>query len=107
MTPFWVSNYMVVDGLISQDNITVRFPMVEQTVVYNVPDDEFIPPERGGEGELKSTRYTCYFKGNPLVDISSRDEISEYPIYCREKFKTSDVSIQDTICYVSPHTISW
>lgn len=106
-SPFWVGNYMVLDGLSAQDVITVEFPVVEQTVEYTVPDGEYVPPERGGQGELSRTRYTCCFKGNTLVNISPRDETSDYPIYRREEYKENKAPVRDVTRYVSPYTISW
>ena len=105
--PFWVGNFMVLDGLKTKDVINVEFPVVEQRVEYTVPDGEYVPQERGGQGELARTRYTCYFKGNTLVDIDPRDQSPGYPLYRRDAYKATTAPIRHMIRYVSPYTISW
>jgi len=112
--PFWVGNYLVFDRLEEKDVITIEFPMVETTEKYTLP-----PFNRWKE----SIEFTCYFKGNTLVDILPREEISwraaydgypniqypipGYPIYQREHYKRGKAPMKRVERYVSPAIIEW
>ena len=57
-----VGNYLILDGIAASEVITIEFRIVETVERYTEPTYE--------------TQYTCQFKGNTLVDISSRAEIT-------------------------------
>jgi hypothetical protein len=119
---FWVGNYVVIDQLKEMDTVTIRFPMVEETVTYTVPDGVYNPPlpegahfiADPGPYELPRTRYTCHFKGNTLVDISPRDTTRwlregrlPYPIYQRDHFKANKAPLRKVHRYIAAETIPW
>ena len=109
-------------GLRKKDVLTLEFPMVEETVEYTVADGECSNPlpegvhwvADPGPYELPRTRYTCYFKGNTLVDITPRQERRwlrlgkhPYPIYPRDHYKANKAPMKKVTRYVAPYTISW
>ncbi|MBM3240005.1 hypothetical protein FJZ31_27275 [Candidatus Poribacteria bacterium] len=91
LSPFWLGNYVVFEKLAEQDEVTIEFPVEAETVKYT---------QLGKE-------YTCYFKGNTLVDISPRDEGIGYPIYLREHYKKDRAPMKRVTRYVSPVIIEW
>ena len=76
--PFWAGNYAVFDALKPGDTITLRFPVVEETVKYTADARVW----------HKETVHTCTFRGNTLVDITPRDTApGSYPLYLRDHLK--------------------
>ena len=92
VSPGWIGNYLVLEGLGPDDEVTIEFPMVESTETYR----------------LRDTRYTCQFKGNTLVDISPRDERpTAYPTYRRDQFRADKAPMRAVERYVAPFGIRW
>ena len=112
--PSRVANYLVFDGLRGQDLLTVKFPMVEQTVDYTVADGVYTDGS-DGRAALPATRYRCHFKGNTLIDIAPRDgrkhlsgpEQEPYAIYLRDHYRADRAPAKRVTRYVAPFTISW
>jgi hypothetical protein len=88
--PFWLNNYLVFDGLRERDVVSINFPMVESEEKYTLAGQE----------------YTCYLKGNTLVDISPREE-EGHPIYLRDFYKQDRAPTKQVTRYVSPIVPSW
>ncbi len=87
-TPFWVGNYVVIDELKPSDQITLQFPVVEETIRYTAL-------ARAWRSE---TKYACSFRGNTLVEISPRDESpGTYPIYQRNHLRKGGATPMKTI----------
>ena len=123
VSPVWLGNYLVLEGLAAQDTVTIEFPAVETTEQYVngwegvkwsehtewtdpaiegrlwYDKEHYQPPE-----EL--TLYTCHFKGNTLVDISPREEGAGYPIYLRDHYKQVQAPLKKVTRYVSPGIIA-
>ena len=102
------------EGLKPGDEVTMGFPVQEETARYRI------------EGSIERARweskeYTCSFKGNTLVDISPRDEALErdhryigdptaqgtIPIYLRDHFKGDKAPMKRVTRYVSPRVLAW
>ena len=111
---FWVDNYLVFDGLREKDVVTIEFPLVEETVEYTVPGGKYVA-ESTDVPELPTTRYTCHFKGNTLVDVSPRNDPALYPcykkalypIYLRDHYKANRAPMKKVTRYIAPFTVKW
>ncbi len=63
-SPYWLNNYLTVERLSRNNEVTIEFPMVETTEKYR---------------EASYAReYTCQFKGNTLVDVAPRAQRPEW-----------------------------
>ena len=108
VSPHWLNNYLIIEGLAARDVVAIEFPMVESTAKYTLPSYR--------------QQYTCHFKGNTLVDISprggrpalaqmasddgSRFEINNgYPIYMRDHYKQNEAPLRRVQRYISPTLI--
>ena len=108
LPPFWVGRYLVFAGVGPDEEITIEFPVTEETTEYTVPDGVQAQSESGTADQLPRTRYTCTFRGSTLVDISPRDDAgSTFPIYRRDRMRAGKAPIKEAERYVSPYTISW
>ena len=86
--PFWVGNYAVFDALKPTDEITLQFPVVEETVSYTAL----------ARAWRLETVYTCTFRGNTLVDISPREDAADsYPLYRRDHLKQAGPAPMKTV----------
>jgi hypothetical protein len=105
ITPAWLNNYVIVEGLASKDVATLEFPMVETTEEHTEP--------------TYRQQYTCWFRGNTLLDIAPRaarpvrthdtsDDGSQfvinkgYPLYQRESCKAQFAPLRKLKRYVAP-----
>lgn len=103
ITPVWLGNYLLVDGLAAGDVLTVEFPVVETTEHWTA---------------ATYNSYSCRFKGNTLVDISPRAELPAiksmqqddtmvteikkgYPLYQREHYKANKAAMKEVTRYVA------
>ncbi|MCY4376224.1 MAG: hypothetical protein OXC31_20920 [Spirochaetaceae bacterium] len=111
--PGRVANYLVFEGVREGEELTVEFPMIEETAEYTVADGAYAD---GADGpELPATRYRCHFKGNTLVDIAPRDgrkhlsspEQQPYPIYLRDHYLADRAPSRRVNRYIAPYSISW
>ena len=111
--PSRVANYLVFSGVREGDELTVEFPMVEETVEYTVADGVY--SDGAGGATLPATRYRCHFKGNTLVDIAPRDggkhlsrpKQEPYPIYLRDHYRADRAPMRRATRYVAPFVIRW
>ena len=111
--PSRVANYLVFSGVREGDELTVEFPMMEETVEYTVADGVYA--DGAGGATLPATRYRCHFKGNTLVDIAPRDgrkhlsrpKQEPYPIYLRDHYRADRAPMRRATRYVAPFVIRW
>lgn len=84
---FWkLGNYAILEGLKPQDEVVFTFPMKEETVIYT--RQQVARDDRKQKDPARiSTRVTCYFRGNTLVDLSPRPDERWYPIYQRDRYR--------------------
>ena len=102
----WFGDYLIVDNLKPQDEITIEFPMREERVSYR-----FL----GGPGDdlLRHIvrEHTLHLKGNTLVDVWPREQPDyrghPYPIYRRDHYKQEKVPMKRVTPYVSPVIFEW
>lgn len=88
----WLGRYLLVEGLKANDVVTIEFSLPERTNTYTFYGQE----------------YSCYFRGNTLVDISPRlVPAGSYPIYLRDHYKQSVAPEKHTPRYVAPKLIEW
>ena len=104
----WLNNYLLVDGIGSEDVITVEFPMVETSERYTEP--------------TFGVEYTFKFRGNTVVDASPRPEkpaweilgqddgtrnpiTKSYPLFDRERYKGDRAPMIEKERYVAPKLI--
>ena len=91
-----MGNYAVFDVLKPADVITLRFPVVEETVSYTAL----------ARAWRVETVYKCTFRGSTLVDISPRDDSpSSYPLYVRDGMRREETPLKETTRYVADRTI--
>lgn len=90
----WFGNYLMITMRAPKDTITAEFPMVERTERYHA--------------------YTIRFKGNTVVDISSRKHKhgmrigpGEYPIYLRDYMKGDKAPMKKVTRSVASNLIKW
>ena len=84
--PAWIGNYLLLTGRSRNDEIAIRFPMVESKEVVALvwQQDQFWlestqPP---GYWELREPQvYTLSLRGNTLSDISPRDQNAGMALY--------------------------
>ena len=112
-TPAHVANYLVFEGVRERTELTVEFPIMEETVEYTVADGVY--SDGVDRPSLPATRYRCLFKGNTLVDITPRDarkhlsrpEQVPYPIYLRDRYRGNRAPMRHVTRYVAPFHIAW
>ena len=99
----------MLEDLKPDDQITVTFPMVEQTITYTVLSDQqwTTDPRKNKNPPDSSITYKCHFKGNTLVDFSPRPDDRWYRNYQREHFKENKAPLKKVQRYVSSQTINW
>ena len=77
-SPDRIGAYLVFDDLKPGAEITLRFPVTEQTMEYTWMAHHW----------RSEARVRCTFRGSTLVDISPRDnELGSYPIYLRDHMR--------------------
>ena len=103
VSPRWLSNYLIVEGLRPSAVVRVEFPVVESTETFTLPSYE--------------RQVTCDFRGNTLVDISPRKDGPDlikmasddgglfevkkgYPIYLRDHLKADKAPLKTVERYV-------
>jgi hypothetical protein len=87
----WFDNYVSVDSISPGDELTITFPVTNETVKLMWFEKE----------------YTAEFRGNTLVDISPRDLGLHYPIYLRDQLKQDRAPMKKVALYVAPMSIDW
>ena len=76
------------DVLKPADVITLRFPVVEETVSYTAL----------ARAWRVETVYKCTFRDNTLVDISPRDDSpTNYPLYLRDHLRRAGPAPMKTV----------
>ncbi len=96
--PYWAGNYLLVDGLVSGNVVTIEFPMMEETVSFTAMARHWTKPQT----------YAGKFKGNTLVDISPRDDSpGSYPIFLRDHYKQDKAPMKKVTRYVAPAALRW
>ena len=91
VTPHWLGQYVILDGLRPRDVVTVTFPVVEETAKYSSQ----------GTRSPEPTDYTLHFKGNDLVDISPRKQGVGYPVYLRDSYRQDHAPKKSVTRFVS------
>ena len=97
-----MGNYLVLDGLKPQDEITLDFPIREWTATYTAN------AHRPGSSRSKTreTKYKCTFRGSTLVDISPRDnDPTTYPFYLRDHMRQDAVPMKSVTRFVPERSI--
>jgi hypothetical protein len=123
----WLGRYLVFDQIAPGDTITIKFPIVESRETYQsgweglqipgwteitLPFEQDTMPRpfeyvvsAAQKKPAELTTFTCYFKGNTLVDIQPRETGLGYPLYQRERFKQDKAPMVELTRYVSTKTI--
>ena len=105
---FWAENYLVLSALHKNDVITIEFPMVSTTETYTLKwkDSDFwkecTDPGKDWKPLDNPDKFTFYFKGNTLVDISPRPQNAAYPLYQRDELKQNKAPMKKVKRYISP-----
>jgi hypothetical protein len=100
----WLNTYLVVEGLMPGDMVTIECPVTDRTQKYSEPS--------------YGVEYTCRFRGNTLVDISPREQVPHYtrmasddgeivavrkgyPLYQRQAYRAEKAPIKQVRRYVA------
>jgi hypothetical protein len=105
----WVGNYLIADELESQQNVTVTFPMEEETVTYTVVTNQqwASDPREDKNPDASSITYTCRFRGNTLVDFTPRPDDRWYLNYQRQHYNQDQAPLKETARFASSELIQW
>ena len=95
LTPNWIGNRVVLDSLSPEDTILLKFPLVQQDLVYTANTNS--PQEQA---------YHLSLRGSTVVDISPRDDApSSYPLYLRDHLKSDLTPIKTAPRFVPDQTV--
>jgi hypothetical protein len=102
ITPVWLNNYLFLDSIHPDDNITITFPMVTTIETYTLKwkTSEFwkeVTDPGANWTNPNPTTYTMTFKGNTLVDVTPRDGGEGIPLYQRNAQRDGTVAPMKTV----------
>ena len=109
----WLGNYIRVDKLKPQDQVTIEFPMRETVEKWTVPKSQ-----RFLSGPNQQV-FTCRFRGNTLVEITpslySGNSLEKAPVprvnplYQRRAklYESGKAPMKEVTRFVSPGAIEW
>ena len=91
----WTGNNLLLTSLKFNDVITISFPVQERTEKAVLT--------------ANNTEYTFSFRGNTVVDIQPRTELTGpvYPTYQRDLLKSDTAPMKTKTCFVSDVMIPW
>lgn len=113
VSPIWIGRYLLFDVLLSQDTVTITFPIQERTETYTLkwrqPEfwKESTNPGSSWQPPQEPTQFVCCFRGSTLVDIRPRDQGLGYPLYLRDALRSGPAPLKKVIRYLPPVIPSW
>ena len=100
----WFGNYLRIESLEQDDNITIQFPIEERIEEWTKPDhgEHLITAIPGG------TKFRFRFRGNTLVEVTP-PLMTGSPLYRNrpEKFTGDKAPMRELTRYVSPQVLEW
>jgi hypothetical protein len=95
ITPPWAGSYLILNGLRPRDVVTAEFPLPEKTCTYTLAGKT-------------AKEYTFNFKGDTCLGVSGpSDDPVGYPLYKRERFKSTEVAVKRQHSFVSQKIYVW
>ncbi|MCE5260106.1 MAG: hypothetical protein LLG44_13765, partial [Chloroflexi bacterium] len=92
----WAGNYLLIEGLLPGQQVTLTFPISENTFTYTA-----------AAGSVDERAFSCTFRGSTLVDILPQDDGAQnYKLYQRAGMRAGKAPLQERERYVGRGAIT-